>query len=152
MGVSLIKLEWDNETQQADAPLNSGGFLDTSSGFETAVAISLFSWARDDSADTTVVPQKFGWWGDTFAPNAGDRTGSKLWTLARAKVNADTMGKAKTFALEALQWMIDDGAAKSVLVEVERYNIETIAMKISITRKQGGRWDSVWKVHLNGLL
>lgn len=151
MGISLIKLAWDNDTQSADAPLTENSFLDSASGFETAVTISLFSWARVDEADPKTVGQKWGWWGDTFAPNSGDNTGSKLWLLRRAKVSADTMGKAKAYALEALQWMIDDGVAKSVAVEVERYDLTTIAMKVSITRREGGKWDGVWKVHLDGI-
>lgn len=151
MDVTLIQLSWDNDTQEADLSLSSDGPLATGGGFESAVAISLFSWAKADEADPDVVGQKFGWWGDTFAPNPGDLTGSKLWTLRRAKVNQDTMGKAKAYALESLQWMIDDGAASSITVEVERYNLTTIAMKIAIYRKAGGKWESVWKVHLNGI-
>ena len=149
MGVSLVTLQWDNEQQVADIPLTASGFLDSASGFETSVTISLFTWARANEQDPKIVGQRFGWWGDTFAPNAGDKIGSRLWTLRRAKVNTDTLGKCKAYCLEALQWMLDDGVAKSISVEAELYDTTTIAVKVSIVRKQGGRWDGVWSVNLN---
>lgn len=151
MDVSIASMTWDNDTQIADLTFNADGSLSTSSGFETAVLLSLFSWAYADEADPDILGHKFGWWGDTFAPNDGDKIGSKLWLLRRAKVSADTMGKAKAYCLEALQWMIDDGAAKSVAVEIERYDLNTIAVKVSILRREGGKWDGVWKVHLDGI-
>jgi phage gp46-like protein len=151
MTVKLLSLTWDNTTGQADLALDANGFLDSASGFETAVTISLFTHARVDDLDPTISGQKMGWWGDTYAEHEGDRIGSKLWTLRRAKVNPATLQSVKAFCLQALAWMVEDGIAKSVAVEVERLDLQAVAAKISITRQSGGRWTGIWEVHLNAL-
>jgi phage gp46-like protein len=151
MTTPVVSLVWDNTEQEADLAVDANGMLDTAEGFTTAVNISLFTWARDDKAEIQQTGQKFGWWGDTYADTAGDRIGSKLWTLRRAKVNQDTLGKAKAFCIEALTWMVEDGIAKAVDVTTERLGLQIIKATISITRQQGGKWTGVWEVHLNAL-
>ena len=95
-----------------------------------------------------------GWWGDSFAPVEGDRIGSRLWLLARAKLLADTPAKAKEYAQEALQWLLDDGVAAKVDVQAERQGLETLAMRVVIYKTGASvpldiRFTNVW-VFLHG--
>lgn len=101
-------------------------------GLETAVYISLFTDARDENSEDTT--DKRGWWGDEFDDV---KMGSKLWTLARAKDTDETIKKMKTYASDALQWMIADGIAKSVTVNAIRYSAGVIFMTIDITKPDG---------------
>lgn len=96
--------------------------LATDDGLQTAVVISLFTDRRADAADlpsgSSGADQR-GWWGDSFAEVEGDRIGSRLWLLAREKQTPATLLKARDYAKEALQWLIDDGIAREVLVQAE---------------------------------
>ena len=55
-----------------------------------AVISSLFTWARARDGDELPTPEspRMGFWGDTYSPVTGDRWGSRLWLLSRAKLTA----------------------------------------------------------------
>ena len=80
---------------------------------------SLFSWRRADPSDAVQAEDSEGWWGDTYADVPGDEFGSRLWELLRQKVTAQTLRQAEEYAREALQYLIDDGVARSVSVSAE---------------------------------
>lgn len=106
----------------------SGADLLTDETLYTAVVLSLFCEARASKAD--VLPEgetaRRGWWGDQFAPDAGDNTGSKLWLLLREKRVPQTLSRAKVYAEESLQWMLDDGVASAVTVATSFQSIATL--------------------------
>jgi len=99
-----------------------------------SVIISLFTWRRANPDDELPGTNKYGWWGDTYADTNNDRIGSRLWLLSRSKLTAQTVLQAKEYAEEALQWLIDDGVAASVQVQSERWDLETLALGITLTR------------------
>ena len=86
-----------------------------------------------------------------------DQIGSRLWTLQRHKALDETRGIAEDLALEALQWMIDDGVAGAV--EVVESEIVTfagrrgIALQIAITRpgEVTPRLVRTWEVALGAI-
>ncbi len=102
-----------------------------------AVVISLFSWRRANQDDDLPSGDRFGWWGDTFATELNDRIGSRLWLLSRAKLTNETLTRAEGYVREALQWMIDDGVAARVDVEVEREGIDRMEIGVTIYRTTG---------------
>jgi len=59
-----------------------------------------------------------------------------LWLLNRAKWEQETLNQAQEYAAEALQWLVDEGAAKAVSVEAERQH-DLLAMRVDITRPDG---------------
>ncbi len=78
------------------------------------VTMSLFTWRR--ALDGDVLPDgasRRGWFADP-------EFGSRLWLLNYGKLDTAALANAKTYVLEALQWMIDDGILASVEAEVER--------------------------------
>lgn len=112
-----------------------------------AVIISLFTWRRANP-DDVIEGQKMGWWGDATVSN--DRIGSRLWLLAREKVLPSTINRAREYAIEAMQWLIDDGVASRVDVSAERFGIDGIALLVTIYRTDGSktalRFDNAWEI------
>jgi len=99
-----------------------------------SVIISLFTWRRANADDILPAANKYGWWGDTYPQIDNDRIGSRIWLLSRAKLTEETVAKAKEYAQEALQWLIDDGVAAAVQVVSEKQGLFQLALGIKIIR------------------
>ena len=128
--------------------------LDTYEPLVRAVMISLFTWRRanadDVLPDLSANPERMGWWADNFPTVPNDRIGSRLWLLSRAKLTAETIRKAREYAQEALQWLIDDGVAQRVVVETERQGLYTLALACRVFKSDGSapidvRFTDVWR-------
>ncbi len=93
----------------------SKGDLVFDDGLETAATVSLFTDRRvSDEEIPDGTQDKRGWWGDMVPDVDRDQIGSRLWTLRRSKKIPETLRKAEDYAKEALEWMIEDGVAKSI--------------------------------------
>lgn len=112
-----------------------------------AVVISLFSWRRADEDDVLPGESRYGWWADTFSE--GDPIGSKLWLLIRSKLTDETLLKAKEYAEEALQWLIEDRIASSVTVTAERGGMNRLDLSVVIVKPDNSqldlRFQNVWE-------
>lgn len=112
------------------------GDVDSDLGLETAILISLFTDARAAEDDT--LPDnslsKRGWWGDSFLEAS---LGSKLWLISRASITSSLLEDAKKYAKNCLNWLIEDGVAQAVEVSVERTDMSTIHITVSVTRPKG---------------
>lgn len=98
-----------------------------------SVMISLFSWARAHEDDDVEGRHRYGFWGDSYA-DAGEKTGSRLWLLRRQKITDTVIARAQEYAQEALKWLIDDGVADAVTVEVSRGALDRIDLSVVVTR------------------
>ncbi|WP_370830241.1 phage GP46 family protein [Parasutterella sp.] len=87
-----------------------------------SLLISLFSWCRSNDDDGVEIPQRQGWWGDTFADETNDRIGSRLWLLQREKLTDEVVARAREYAEESLQWMLTDALAQEIDVKTYRDN------------------------------
>jgi phage gp46-like protein len=119
-----LALVWDGTRGDADLTLIDSD-LATDAGLVTAALLSLFLDRRaeaDDKPPSGDPNDRRGWWADAFAAVAGDRYGSRLWLLARAKRTNETILLAKQYTLEALQWMIEDRVVAGVEVLTEDTN------------------------------
>lgn len=126
--------------------------LEFDDGLETAVLISLFTDARVEEEELpSGETDRRGWWGDGVLNPDRIPLGSKLWLLDRATSRPERLEQARQYAMEALQWLIDDKIAASVEVETSfaEENPENILLEISIARpsKDGAdlRFDFVWE-------
>ena len=74
---------------------------------------------------------------DGTARYEGDAFGSRLWLLERAKLTAETIRLARSYAEEALAWLVEDGIAEAVAVEVHRQGRGGLGIGVTITRGTG---------------
>lgn len=122
--------------------------LATENPLVRAVMISLFTWRRALPADRAE-GRRWGWWADGIEGDPNDRIGSRLWLLAREKITADTLERAREYAQEALQWMVDDRVATAVSALAERYGLDGVALQVTIERAEGGpvtlRFENAWR-------
>jgi phage gp46-like protein len=110
-------LVWDG--MLADLALAEPGEVDNRGGLraremlKTAVIIALLSDARAFPEELRSGDINRGWPGDTFDLAEGEAPiGSKLWLLARRTVDTVEVPRlAEVYAVEALQPLIDQGAA-----------------------------------------
>lgn len=134
--MSDIKTVFIDLERGADYVLDASSGLAEDSGLESAVIISLFTDRRANADD--VLPDGGndlrGWWADSFNDNFNDKIGSRLWLLSREKQLPSVMVRAREYAVEALQWLIDDGVAESVAVEVSNPRMGILALAVSIYR------------------
>lgn len=118
-------------------------------GLESAVVISLFTDRRAENDDEVDGEDRRGWWGDLFADVEGDRIGSRLWLLSREKQLPAVLIKAREYASEALQWLIDDGVASAVTVTTEIVRQGLLGLLVVIHRPAKPpiqfRFETFWK-------
>jgi len=135
-----------------DLPITIDGvessWLAVSDPLVRAVVISLFTWRRagpDDPHEGV----RWGWWGDGLDDMPNDRIGSRLWLFARAKLTLSTLNRAREYAEEALQWLLDDQVATSIAVTAERSGIDQLHLQCVIGRDEGApitlRFDNSWR-------
>jgi phage gp46-like protein len=81
---------------------------------DTAILLSLFTWRRAEVYDNLPSgSDPKGWWGDLVDldnTSSEGPLGSRLWLLIRAPLNTNTERLAESYAYEALQPLIDQGA------------------------------------------
>lgn len=112
---------------------NSLVTADMNDSLSRAVVISLFTWRLADTGDVYDGSNKYGWWGDTYPVEPGDKIGSKLWQLLRRKLTDDVIAEVEEVSRDSLQWMIDDGICSNVDVTVERSEINRVNISVVLT-------------------
>ena len=147
-----IRKTLDPLTLESDIVVDTPfGTLDEAQELLTSVINSLFTWRRANPDDVVDGSTRYGWWGDTYAEQVGDRVGSRLWLLQREKLTDETLARAQVYAEEALQWMSEDQVADSVQVEVRRLGIESALITVSVIR--GGElktFEIPWREVIDG--
>lgn len=145
-----------------DLSVINGG-VDIEQGLETAVMMSLFTWGRandDDILPDSTSDDLRGWWGELASPEVeGDKFGSRLWIYTeRAKTTEKVLMGVKNAAQEALRWMIEDGVAAKVDVDVERAGNpgnDRLYYQVRIYKKDGNIetfvYDTYWEGQFNGI-
>jgi len=111
----------------------TGGDLATDEGLETAVLLSLFTDRRAGEADEIPdgTDNRRGWWADAYNSR---RHGSRLWLLSREKELESVLRRAKTYAEEALSWLVTDGVAERVEAEAEHVRRGVLRLYVRVFR------------------
>jgi phage gp46-like protein len=127
----------------------SGKDLASGDGLQTAVVISLFSDRLATVDDGVPGDDLRGWWGDAYPDKPGDLLGSRLWLLSREKQVTAALRHAEAYAKEALQWLVADGVARSVVVTAEIVGSGILGLTITINRSVDPpvkyRFETFWK-------
>jgi len=150
---SDIKFIWDKVFFEGDLALNNGDLL-REEGLTTAVLISLFSDRRADEDDEIDDPNdQRGWWGDLLSSSP---IGSKLWQFDRSKTTQTVIVKVKQAVEECLQWLIDDGVAIKIDVQIEKFGEPgnyRLGMDIKIYQSDGNTkaltFNDLWEKEVN---
>tara|TARA_Y100001973_G_scaffold98240_1_gene155533 strand:+ start:706 stop:1206 length:501 start_codon:yes stop_codon:yes gene_type:complete len=134
-----------------------GGAPMEATGLDELVTMSLFSWARADADDQKLTStdgkrDRRGWWAESLGDDPGDRFGSRLWLLQRSKITPETEALALDYAFDSLRWLVDDGLADRV--DVELYTVKNgVGLTVAITRGSGEvvelRYPSLWEAIIN---
>lgn len=140
--------------------------LETLEELPAAVFVSLFGDERVEPHELSVGEyDRRGWWGDTFPEVPGDTWGGKLFLEDRGKLGVDvdpqapgitTPERIRTRALDALQWLLDDGVATSIDVVTElRRDNRGVSLVVTINRDRSDdpvtlRFDPLWEAIRNG--
>ena len=148
--MSDIRTQFVDMSKRADYALDALGLV-ADSGLQTAVILSLFTDRRANADD--VLPgdpaDRRGWWADAYPMLPGDKIGSRLWLLNREKQLQSVLSRAQEYAQEALQWMLDDGVASSVVCSAQIVRMGLLGLTIAITppaanTPQHYRFDLLW--------
>lgn len=117
--MSDIAIEYKSQIKEYDISILNGD-LKECDDLDSAVIISLFTWARAAAGEVDENAPRFGWFGDKIDADNTDSTGSKLYLLKRKKITNQTIMDAREYIEQALRWMIEDGVATEIKAEVER--------------------------------
>lgn len=131
--MSDINLAWNVNAADLTIVAND---ISQDGSLETSVVISLFSDKRAYESDPLPDGQtdRRGWWGDAVPTIPGDQIGSRLWLLGREKQRADVLNRARDYATDALQWLLDDKVAERVDVTAEFTRPGMIGLLVVIVR------------------
>jgi phage gp46-like protein len=95
-----------------DFALDSNGDIETADQLDTALLMSLFCERRAAPSEMPHPEQRRGWIGNEATP--GFEIGSKLWLYEQARVTRTVLNGIQTEALDAVNWMVEDGIAAKV--------------------------------------
>ena len=131
-----IQIRWSSEDHRGDIALDANSAdISTDIGLETAIVISLFTDKRAEADELPIrETSRRGWWGDAVADIPNDQIGSKLWLLHREKELRSVAARAKQYAEESLQWLIETKIASKVEVESELLGNGVLGLAVRISR------------------
>ncbi len=81
--------------------------------------------------------ERGGNWSDEFL----NMVGSRDWTLSREKLTSQTLSLAKRFYEESLAWLISDGYAKAITVQVWEVKPTVMGRVATVTLIDGTKFE-----------
>ena len=133
----------------------SKGDLLTSESLENAVVMSIGTYARERKLGNVanLKPCFGGWWGDALDEKGN--LGGYLYEAFSGKLDDSTARDVENLVAESLQWLIDDGVAKTVDCEAAVVDREYISLSVTITKPDGSQenpfvYELKWKA-TNGI-
>jgi phage gp46-like protein len=140
-----IAITWNPLLGRGDWTMTDGA-LTMGNPLETAVLLSLFTDRVKDVdfvlTDGTTDPR--GFWADVYE---GFDLGSTLWELERVKITDRPALKLRIQGMcnDALQWLVDDGVAASVVTTATFLTPSIIGITIVITKPDGTKAPFVYQ-------
>lgn len=125
----------------------SGADFEAADGFETAIPTSFFSSARAPATQVQEAKNRRGWVGNILYAVDDRELGGLLWTLDQTRLTNDTLNIAKSYAEASLQWMLDDGIARSIRITVEKTSARSIQILTDIVTIENTvqRYITLWR-------
>lgn len=126
-----VKLAQDDEGIW-DITLDEDGDLTKDDGFGTTIALSIFGHRRATEGEVPTPEYRGGWIGNLLSDVPGFEAGSKSWLRQQARLTPETVTVIKNDHQEALNWLIEDGLAASVIVKSQQSGPDSIFEEIEI--------------------
>lgn len=99
-----------------DIDLDADGQLVLDFGFETTIGLSIMGERRASEGEVVTPEHRRGWIGNLLADTPGFEQGSKSWLFKQSRLTSETVTAIRNTDQEALDWMVEDGLAKSIIV------------------------------------
>ena len=142
-----ISLAWNQQLMAFDVVMQTseqGTDLQGDDGLLTAIMVSLFTDRRakaDDPLPDERVGQPSdlrGWWGD-YLTQEGESIliGSRLWLLHREKEMPVVVARAREYAQEALQWLLNGGYVKQLSVQAHHVSRGYLGISVQALQPNG---------------
>lgn len=132
---------YNNATQRADI-VRDGGNAFRDDTLETAVTISLGTYATAPSGDTS----EGGYWGEPYLGlPRGDVFGDRTWSISQNLPRDVKLRQAEQYTRAALQWLIRDGIAREITVEASIPEPGRLDRQITIERLDGSEYKTLWE-------
>lgn len=140
---------WNPATQQTDWAIASSsetsnrGGLQATSAIATAVILSIFTDRRcpaDHPLSVYAVGDIRGYPGDALDVRADlgeDELGSLLWLLERSVKTADTKRYAQVILQDCLAWLVTQGVAAKVTVDIADVSLRGLGFAIGVYARSG---------------
>lgn len=127
-----------------DIPI-SGNDLSSIDGFETAIIVSLFTDARENSANVRDSFNRRGWVGNLLTLKDSFELGSVLWGLV-SRLDQNTLNRADNIVKKALKWMIDDSIADNIDITTTKLNERSAQIEIILYKNMNetSRYITLW--------
>jgi phage gp46-like protein len=124
-----------------------GADFASAEGFETAIPLSYFTDSRAPAVQVQQAEKRRGWVGNILYADIERELGGLLWILDQARNTQDTRNLARSFCEGSLKWMIDDGVARSIEIEVVQPNDSEIRILTNITKPDNtvAAYTTLWR-------
>lgn len=121
-----------NGNNYYDFTLTNGDFtLDY--GLDTSMMMSVLCEQRIE--DQSVIPmQRGGWVGNILQIVPSYQQGSLIWTKYQSNMNSQIQSEIEGYLEDAFSWMIEDGIAKDVNVDVNLLANSKVSATITVTK------------------
>lgn len=130
-------LDYDSETRD----------LVLTESLEVSVIISIGSDAREKVIGTlSLTPLNDGWWGDAVGDDF--QLGGYVYRALQGKLAPATLVDLKQYVKDALKWMVDDGVASDVDVDVsidEQVAVVLVTIAKPSAEPENYRFELPWK-------
>jgi phage gp46-like protein len=125
--------------------VNGQNTLDRTDWIRGWVASQLFSRGLAECVDNPLQQRRGGWWADAFRTQKFS-SGSLLWTLKWARVNNETLIKARDYAYEAIGALIGWGVCSKIKIVASYINPKVLHLDITLF----GPGDSTMSLRVSG--
>ena len=115
-----------------DIQIDGFGDVLTEDAFDAAILVSLLSDRRASASEVLASNQRRGWIGNESTPGA--EMGSKLWLFEQSRATQTILNQVADAAKAALQWLVEDGFAISVIGAAPRRTANGMALEVTIQR------------------
>jgi phage gp46-like protein len=143
-----IAQEWIADYEGSDFQILSPT-LESHKDLQTSVIVSLFTdrlaLPTDELPDLPIpgrLPNRRGWWGDTYLvqdPDVNQIIRSRLWLLSRAKSTPALLQTAQQYVQESLEWLTRLHIATAVNVQTFFFNNDPSRLGIIVEVTRHGK-------------